>query len=145
MSESSRRHRHSFRIIPTALTNNVVDHYCPVRDTTAQSLASQHKWFSFSGVSGGMVFSATFNNISAISWRSVVLVTKTWVPGENHRPVANKLYHIIRYRVHLPMKGFELTTVGVIGTDCFSGDGHWLDLQLPRRPHPLIDTTCLFP
>jgi len=31
-----------------------------------------------------MMFSATFNNISAISWRSVLLVDET---GENHRPV----------------------------------------------------------
>jgi hypothetical protein len=31
-----------------------------------------------------MVFNATFNNISAISWRSVLLVEKTGVPGENH-------------------------------------------------------------
>jgi hypothetical protein len=32
---------------------------------------------------------ATFNNISVISWRSVLFVEKTGVPGENHRPVAN--------------------------------------------------------
>jgi len=31
----------------------------------------------------------TFNNISAISWRSVLLVEETGVPGENHRPVAS--------------------------------------------------------
>jgi hypothetical protein len=33
---------------------------------------------------GGMVFSPTFNNISVISWRSVVLMEETGVPGENH-------------------------------------------------------------
>jgi hypothetical protein len=32
-----------------------------------------------------MVFNATFNNISDI------LVEETWVPGENHWPVANEL------------------------------------------------------
>jgi hypothetical protein len=31
-----------------------------------------------------MVFDATFNNISAISWRFVLLVEETVVPGENH-------------------------------------------------------------
>jgi hypothetical protein len=36
-----------------------------------------------------MVFNATFNNISVLSWRSVVLVDETRVPGENHRPVAS--------------------------------------------------------
>jgi hypothetical protein len=36
-----------------------------------------------------MVVDATFNDISIISWRSVLLVEKTGVPGENHRPVAS--------------------------------------------------------
>jgi len=36
-----------------------------------------------------MVFNATWNNISVISWRSVLLVEKTGVPRENHRPVAS--------------------------------------------------------
>jgi hypothetical protein len=36
-----------------------------------------------------MVFNATFNNISVISWRSVLLVEETEVPGENHRPAAS--------------------------------------------------------
>jgi uncharacterized DUF497 family protein len=31
-----------------------------------------------------MVFATTFNNISVISWRSVLLVEETGVPG-NHR------------------------------------------------------------
>jgi hypothetical protein len=35
-----------------------------------------------------MVFNATFNNISAISWLSVLLVKETRVPGENHRSAA---------------------------------------------------------
>jgi hypothetical protein len=36
-----------------------------------------------------MVFNATFNNISVISWQSVLLVEETGGPGENHRPVAS--------------------------------------------------------
>ena len=36
-----------------------------------------------------MVFNATFNNISVISWRPVSLVEETIVPGENHRPAAS--------------------------------------------------------
>ena len=36
-----------------------------------------------------MVFHATFNNITVISWRSVLLVEETGVPGDNHRPVAS--------------------------------------------------------
>jgi hypothetical protein len=37
-----------------------------------------------------MVFNATSNNISVISWRSVLLVEETEGPGENHRPVASQ-------------------------------------------------------
>ena len=36
-----------------------------------------------------MVFNATFKNIQVISWRSVLLVEDTGVPGENHRPGAS--------------------------------------------------------
>jgi len=37
-----------------------------------------------------MVFNATFNQqISAISWRSVLLVVENAVPGENHWLVAS--------------------------------------------------------
>ena len=36
-----------------------------------------------------MVSNTTFNNISVISWKSGLLVEKTEVPGENHRPAAS--------------------------------------------------------
>ena len=36
---------------------------------------------------GVMALNTIFNNISIISWRSVVLVEVTGVPGEIHRPV----------------------------------------------------------
>jgi hypothetical protein len=36
-----------------------------------------------------MVFNATFNNISVMSWRSALLVEETGIRGENHRPVAS--------------------------------------------------------
>jgi hypothetical protein len=36
-------------------------------------------------IDGFMVFNATFNNISAISWLSVLLVKEMGVPGENNR------------------------------------------------------------
>jgi hypothetical protein len=36
-----------------------------------------------------MVFNATFNNISVISWRSVLFMEETGVAGEKHPPVAS--------------------------------------------------------
>jgi len=36
-----------------------------------------------------MVFNATFNNISVISWQSVLLVEETGGPGESHQLVAS--------------------------------------------------------
>ena len=51
-----------------------------------------------------IVLSATFNNISAIWGRSVLLVEANGVTGENHRYVADKLYHIMLYRVHYTLQ-----------------------------------------
>jgi hypothetical protein len=36
-----------------------------------------------------VVLNATFNNMSVISWWSVLLVEETGGPGENHRPAAS--------------------------------------------------------
>jgi hypothetical protein len=34
-------------------------------------------------------FNATFSNISAISWRPVLVVEEAGVPGENHRQLGS--------------------------------------------------------
>ena len=64
-----------------------------------------------------MIFNATLNIISAISWRSVLLVEETGVPGENYRPVASHWQTLV-YQVHLAWVGFKLTTLVVISTNC---------------------------
>jgi hypothetical protein len=38
---------------------------------------------------GFMVFNATFNNISVISWQSVLLMEETGVVRENHQPATS--------------------------------------------------------
>ena len=65
-----------------------------------------------------MVFNATFNNISIISWRSVLLVEEIWGHGENHRPVASHWQTLPHNVVHL--------TLIKIRTHSISGDWHWL-------------------
>ena len=65
-----------------------------------------------------MLFNATFNNISVISWRSVLSVEETEWHGVNHRSVTShwQTYQIMLYTS--PWSRFELTTAVVIATDC---------------------------
>ena len=79
-----------------------------------------------------MVFNATFNNISVISWRPVLLVEE----------ITDKLYHIMLYQVHPTWEGFKLTTLVVIGNDCIQlpyDHGH--DALVNKNIYRLQDAT----
>ena len=86
-----------------------------------------------------MVFNATFNNISVISWRPVLLMEETRGPGENHWPVASQWQTVSHmfYQVHLAWARFELTTLVVKGTICIEIVNPTTIWSRPRRPHIL--------
>ena len=72
---------------------------------------------------GVMVLSATFNNISAILWWSVLLVDEIEYPEKitDLLQVIAKLYHIVLDRVQIALS--EIRTLLVVGIDC---TGCWL-------------------
>ena len=94
------------------------------------------RWFSF------MVFNATFNNISVISWQSVLLEEETGVPWENHQPATSHWQTLSHNVVHLAWAGFELTISVVIGTDCTGSCKSTTIRSRPRRPLCRKCITC---
>jgi hypothetical protein len=60
-----------------------------------------------------MVFNATFNNISVISLRSVLLVEETGVSGEYHRHVASHYQTLSHNAVHFAL--IEVRTHNISG------------------------------
>jgi hypothetical protein len=69
---------------PVALTErlDLIDR--PVTVVTTRMHIEKEKQRGILRDVGLMVFNATFNNISVISWWSVLLVEETAGPGENH-------------------------------------------------------------
>jgi hypothetical protein len=62
-----------------------------------------------------MVFKATFNNISLISLRSVLLVEETGGSGESHRPAANHWQTLSHNVVHSAGFTYRLDMFQILG------------------------------
>ena len=90
------------------------------------------------------MFNATFNNISAISWWSVLLVEETGVPGEDHRPVA-RMYNALHTMIsenkiityvkssYLVVREFEIETLIDILADTIEYTSYWICFRVKKR------------
>jgi hypothetical protein len=91
-----------------------------------------------------VVFNATFNNISVISWQSILLVKETIVQGENHRPasqVTDKLYHIRPPLLsNIANNLYYVTLILIAFHSVF-----YIYLTCIKRPPVLCDHISLFP
>ena len=90
---------------------------------------------------GFMVFSATFNNISVISWRSVLLVKETRVPDEN--PRVSRWQTLSHNVVHLAMSGIRTHNVSCIGPPLAETDILWRDQYKNSQLMSLLLIICL--
>jgi hypothetical protein len=91
-----------------------------------------------------LMFNATFNNISIISWRSVLLVGETGVPREHYRSVNDKLYRCLSFSFRLLccLLSFDLwilITPLVSSNSCYHIMLHRVHLKTAIRTHNFSD------
>ena len=88
-----------------------------------------------------ILLNVTFNNISVISWPSVLLVEENRVPGENHIPVASHrqtLSHNVLSSTPRHERRSNSQPLVVIGTDCIGNcKSNYHTISTTTSPGPL--------
>ena len=82
-----------------------------------------------------MVFNATFNDISVISWRSALLMEGAGKTTDLLE-VTDKLFYMMLYGVHIAWVGFELTALVGICIDCigsYKSNYHSITTTMPPQ------------
>jgi hypothetical protein len=91
-----------------------------------------------------MVLNATFNNISFISWQSVLLVEETGVHGENHQLASSFWQTLSRNVVSSTPHLSRVQTLVMIGADCMcSYKSNYHTIMTMMTPWYLFETCQL--
>jgi len=76
-----------------------------------------------------IVFNATFNNISVISWASVLLEEETGGPRKNHRPATSSIYADTKSHLRRWSEEGELPEAALTESDVTASDVTGIDVS----------------
>ena len=81
---------HYLTVLNLAFNYQLKSFFCNLNDVPRYMFPKYKSLLSFMNKCLFVLFNTTFNNISVISWRSVLSVEETGGPGENKSPTSRK-------------------------------------------------------